>query len=503
MERAKYLRSVYRIMRDMKLYIDGEFHEPATGEWYGSVDPYTGEVWTEIPMASTDQLDQAVEAAHEAAFHGEWAEFTPTERGEYLFALADELEKHAREHAEMEVRDNGKPLREFLGQHRAMPDWYRFYGGLADKVHGDTIPSSKRDKYIYTMREPVGVVGAIAPWNSPLMLSTWKLAPALAAGNAVVLKPARNTSTSALSFATVVDEVGFPDGVVNVVSGAGSVIGEALTAHEKVDKISLTGGTETGSRVAQRAGEALKSTTMELGGKSPNVIFSDARFDAAVNGALAGIFSAAGQSCSAGSRLLVHSPIYDEVVDALVEGAESIRLGDPKDPETEMGPLASEDQFEKVSDYVDIGLEGGATLACGGEPAENLGSDLFFQPTIFTDVDNKSRLAQEEVFGPVLAVIEFETEDEAIEIANDVKFGLAAGVWTEDMRRAHRVASAIRAGRVWINTYRNSDFTAPQGGYKMSGWGHENGVDAIEEFLETKSVWIELDEDPDTSFSNV
>lgn len=491
-------------MRERQLYIDGQFHDPEMDEWVGSIDPYTGEIWTEIPMASADQVDQAVEAAHEAVFHGEWAALTPTERGEYLFALADRLESHAREHAEMEVRDNGKPIRELLGQHKAIPDWYRFYAGLADKIHGDTIPSSKRDKYIYTMREPVGVIGAIAPWNSPLMLSTWKLAPALAAGNAVVLKPARNTSASALSFAEVVDEVGFPDGVVNVVSGAGSEVGEALVTHEKVDKISLTGGTQTGSHVAKTAGENLTPTTMELGGKSPNIVFPDARFDAAVNGALSGIFSAAGQSCSAGSRLLLHTDIHDEFVTELVERARTIRLGDPKDPETEMGPLASRDQLEKVRRYVEIGREGGATLACGGEqPEEDLGSDLFFQPTIFTDVDNQSRLAQEEVFGPVLAVIEYDTEEDAIEIANDVQFGLAAGVWTEDMRRAHRVASAIRAGRVWVNTYRHSDFTAPQGGYKKSGWGHENGVEAIEEFLETKSVWLELDEDPESSFSNV
>lgn len=483
------------------LYIDGEFVEPESAEWFGSVDPYTGEEWVEIPRGTAADIDRAVDAARRAALDGEWSKLTPTERGEYLFDLAERLEQYAEDHAEMEVRDNGKPIREMAGSHQSLPDWFRYYGGLADKVHGKTIPSDKPDKFIHTRREPVGVVGAITPWNSPLMLATWKLAPALAAGNAVVLKPDEKTSTSALSFAEAVDEVGFPDGVVNVVSGYGSEAGQALVEQDRVDKLSFTGGTETGSHVAEAAAAHLKRTTMELGGKSPNIVFEDADIENALNGALSGIFTAAGQSCSAGSRLLLHESIHDEFVERLVEMAADIELGDPKDPETEMGPLASADQFETVEQYIEIGKQSEATLVHGGAPPDaDLGSDLFIEPTIFTNVDNDSRLAQEEIFGPVLSVIEFGTEKEAVEIANDVKYGLAAGVWTQDIRRAHRVASEIRAGRLYVNHYRSSSVTAPQGGYKQSGWGRENGIEAIEEYLETKTVWVDVSEDGQPPF---
>lgn len=485
-----------------QLYIDGEFRDPRSDEWFESTDPYSGEVVSQIPRGTAEDVDQAVEAAHEAAFHGEWSELTATERGKHLFELADALEDYAEKHAELDVRDNGKPIRGFSGSHQAIPDWIRYYAGLADKIHGETVPSMSEDKHIVTKKEPVGVVGAITPWNTPLMLAVWKMAPALAAGCAVVLKPDEKTSSSSLAFAEVLDEVSLPDGVVNVVSGYGPEAGQSLVKHNLVDKISFTGGTETGSHIAREAGENLVQTTMELGGKSPNIVFPDAKLDNAVEGALSGIFSAAGQSCSAGSRLLLHEDIHDEFVDRLVERAQQITLGDPKDPETEMGPLAYEEHFENVQEFVDIAIEEGATLECGGAPPEeDLGSDLFFQPTIFTDVDNDDHLAQEEVFGPVLAVIEYADEDEAVEIANDVRFGLAGGVWTEDMRRAQRVADQIRAGRIWINNYRNSAFTSPQGGYKDSGWGVENGVEAVEGYLKTKAIWMELSEETDNAFT--
>lgn len=482
------------------LYIDGEFVEPATGDWFDSVDPYTNEAWIEIPRGGPEDVDRAVRAAHRAAFDSEWNELTPTERGEWLFTLADELEARADDHALRDVRDNGKPIREMRPQHESIPDWLRFYGGLADKVHGDNIEPNKSDKHVFTRKEPLGVVGAITPWNSPLMLSMWKIAPALAAGNAVVLKPDEHTSASSLGFAAAVDAVGFPAGTINVVTGFGDEVGQPLVEHETVQKISFTGGSETGSLIASEASKHLKQTTMELGGKSPYVVFPDAKLEQAVDAALTGMFSAGGQTCSAASRVLVHGAIYDEFVDRYVRGAAQISMGDPTDPATEMGPLANETQFEKVTEYVRIGQEEGATLECGGRPPEQGDDEWFFPPTVLSDVDNDSRLAQEEIFGPVAAIVEFSSEAEAIRLANDVEYGLAGAVWTEDMRRAHRVANAIRAGRIWVNTYRTSGVTTPQGGYKKSGWGRENGVEAIEEYLETKAVWVELDEDPSYRF---
>lgn len=486
-----------------QLYIDGEFVDPSTDEWFGSTDPYTGEEWVEIPAGNADDVDAAVRAAHDVVFDpdSEWASLSPTERGAYLSDLAGALEGYAERHAEMDVRDNGKPIREMVSQHESIPGHYRFYAGLANKIRGATITPDDPTKRVFTNREPIGVIGAITPWNSPLMLATWKIAPALAAGNAVVLKPDEKTSTTALSFAKVVDDVGFPDGVVNVVSGYGAEAGQALVEHDLVDKLSFTGGTETGSHIAREAGGQLVPTTMELGGKSPNVVFPDANLENAINGALGGIFSSVGQSCSAGSRLLLHEDIHDEFVDELCALAEEIDLGDPKDPDTEMGPVTSVEQFEKISEYVKLGQESDATLVHGGKPpAGDLGSDLFIQPTIFTNVDNSSQIAQEEIFGPVLSVIEFSSEAEAIEIANDTDYGLSAAVWTEDMRRAHRVAERIRAGRVWINNYRNSGVAAPQGGYKQSGWGLERGVEAVEEYLQTKTIWLEMSETTENKF---
>jgi aldehyde dehydrogenase (NAD+) len=490
-------------MERFQNYINGEFVDPESGEWIESVDPWENEAWAEIPRSTKADVDHSVAAASEAFHDDEWSDLTATERGKYLFALADALEDRAERHAEMDVRDNGKPIREMSGQHEAVPDWVRYYAGSADKIQGDTIPLTKEDKLVYTRKEPVGVVAAITAYNSPMLMAIWKVSPALAAGNTVVLKPPETASTSSLALAEAIDAAGIPDGVVNIVAGYGGEAGQPLIEHDAIDKVSFTGGTDNGAHIAETAGSNLTRTLLELGGKNANIVFPDADLDDAVTGALSGIFSASGQSCSAGSRLLLHESIHDEFIDELVERARDITLGDPKDPETDIGPLGSKGQFEKVSEYVDIGAEEG-NLVCGGVPdAGEFESDCVVRPTIVTGLDNSARLAREEVFGPVLAVIEFGSEEEAVEIANDTEFGLTAGVWTEDMRRAHRVAHEMRTGRVWINNYRNSSYTSPQGGIKSSGWGRENGQEGLEEYLETKAIWVDLSEESDNAFELV
>ncbi len=484
-------------------YINGEFRDPSSNEWIESINPWTNEPWAEFPSSTEADVEDAVTTASEAFVNSEWKDLPPTERGRYLFKLADELENWADEHAMMDVQDNGKPIKEMQGQHEAIPDWIRYFAGLADKIQGDTIPSRTGDKLIYTRREPVGVVAGITAYNSPALMATWKLAPALAAGNTIILKPPETAAASTLSFAKAIDAVGFPDGVVNIISGYGEETGQPLIEHDAVDKISFTGGTKNGAHIAETAGSNLTRTLLELGGKNANIVFDDADLDAAVTGALSGIFSASGQSCSAGSRLLLHEDMYDAFLDKLVSGADNITVGDPTDSATDMGPVGSERQFETVSKYVDIGTEEG-TLAYGGIPdPDEFESDNVVKPTVITDIDNTARVAQEEVFGPLLAVIPFGSEEEAVDIANDTEFGLTAGVWTEDMRRAHRVAHQMRTGRVWINNYRNSSFTSPQGGIRSSGWGRENGKDGMDEFLETKAIWVELSEEAGNPFQLV
>lgn len=490
-------------MEQYQNYIDGEFVGPTSDDWIEIEDPWQNEPWVQIPRSMEQDVERAVEAANEAFHNGEWNDLTATKRGKYLFELAQALEGRAGRHAEMDVRDNGKPIKEMSGQHEAVPDWVRYFAGMADKVQGDTIPVDKDDKFVYTRREPVGVVAGITAYNSPMLMAIWKVAPALAAGNTVVLKPPETASTSSLALAEAIDEVGFPDGVVNIVAGNGDEAGQPLIEHDDVDLVSFTGGTDNGAHIAETAGSNLTRTLLELGGKNANIVFEDADLDDAVTGALSGIFSASGQSCSAGSRLLLHESIHDEFVDRLVEAAKDITIGDPKDPETDMGPVGSKAQFEKVAKYVDIGKEEG-TLEYGGVPEpDEFESECVVKPTIVTGLDNSARLAQEEVFGPVLAVIEFESEEEAIEIANDTDFGLTGGVWTEDMRRGHRVAHQMRTGRVWINNYRNSSFASPQGGIKNSGWGRENGKEGLEEYVETKAVWVDLSEESDNAFELV
>jgi aldehyde dehydrogenase (NAD+) len=476
----------------LSLYIDGEWQPASSGAYFDSVDPFTGQVWSRVPAASTEDVDVAVRAAHRAFTSGPWAEMTPTQRGRLLYKLGDLVAAHAEKLGELEVRDNGKLLAEMLGQTRYLPEWFYYYGGLADKIEGSVTPAERPGVMHYIRYEPVGVVAAISPWNSPLVLTVWKLAPALAAGNTVVVKPSEYSSASMLYLAKLFEEAGFPRGVLNVITGVGKETGEALINHPLVERIAFTGGEAGGRAVYQAAAKSFKRVSLELGGKSPNIVFEDADLDDAVKGAVAGVFAAAGQTCMAGSRLLVHESIHDVFVEKLVAFAGSARLGDPMNSDTDIGPIATPPQFQKILDYIAIAKNEGAKCVLGGEQATGPGLDrgLFIKPTIFTGVNNRMRIAQEEVFGPVLSVIPFKTDDEAIEIANDTLYGLAAGVWTQSLDRAINLPARLRAGTVWVNAYRVVSYLAPFGGFKNSGNGRENGKEAIREYLEAKSVFL-------------
>ncbi len=484
-------------------YINGESVGPSTGDYFPTVNPYTGKEWARVARCDGRDADRAVEAAWVAFTKGPWGTINPSQRGAIIHRFGDLIRDNAKELAEFEVRDNGKLINEMLAQCNYLPNWYWYYGGLADKIEGSVIPIDKPEVFNYTRHEPLGVVVCITPWNSPLLLLSFKLAAALAAGNTIVIKPSEFTSTSTLKLMELVARAGFPPGVINVVTGFGNEVGTALVEHPKVAKICFTGGTESGALVYQAAAKGLKGCTLELGGKSPNIVFDDARIDDAVKGAISGIFAATGQTCIAGSRLLVQDTIYDTFVDRLVTLAKSARMGDPMSPETQVGPVTTVPQYEKILRYIAVAKHEGAQCVLGGAPAngpECGESPWFVQPTIFTEVTNQMRIAQEEVFGPVLSIIRFKTEEEAIEIANDIVFGLAAGVWTESIRRAIKAANAIRAGTIWVNTYRAVSYMSPFGGYKKSGLGRENGIEGIREFLQTKSVWISTASDVPNPF---
>ncbi len=474
--------------------VGGKPRPSETGRWLASANPFTGENWAEVPQCGIDDVDAAVKAAHRTFQKGPWATTTATARGKLLRRLGDLMARDADKLAAIEVRDNGKLLAEMVAQLRYAPEWFYYFGGLADKVEGGVLPSDKPDIFQYTKREPLGVVVAITPWNSPLLLLTWKLAPALAAGNTVVIKPSEFTSCSTLALMDLIREAGFPDGVVNTVTGYGAEIGPALVEHPLVAKVAFTGGDVTGAAVYAAAAKSIKHVTLELGGKSPNIIFADAKIDEAVKGAISGIFAASGQTCIAGSRLLVQRSVYDEVAAKVVAFAQSAKLGDPMLSATQVGPITTKPQLEKVLGYIDIARsEGARCLLGGGVPAApELARGWFVEPTIFGDVSNRMRIAREEVFGPVLSIIPFEGDQDAIEIANDTIYGLASGVWTSDIRRAFVMADKIKAGTIWVNTYRAVSFMAPFGGFKQSGLGRESGQEAINEYLQTKCVWINL-----------
>jgi (Z)-2-((N-methylformamido)methylene)-5-hydroxybutyrolactone dehydrogenase len=475
-----------------EILVGGKWQASASGEYFETDNPFTGQTWALIPRCGQADADKAVAAAKAAFDKGAWPATTATQRGHLLRKLADLLLEHAEPLAQTEVRDNGKLIAEMLGQTRYLPQWFYYFAGLADKVEGAVLPSDKAGIFNFTRWEPLGVVVAIVPWNSPLLLLAWKLAPALAAGNTVVIKPSEFTSASTLEFGKLVEKAGFPPGVVNIVTGYGNEIGEPLVNHPDVAKIAFTGGEMSGQRVYEAAARGLKRVTLELGGKSPNIVFDDAVMDDAVKGAISGIFAASGQTCIAGSRLLVQKSIHNEFVDKLVTFAATARMGDPSSPDTQVGPVTTIPQYKKILDYLDVAKGEGAHVALGGGPADSNvhGSGRFIQPTIFTGVNNRMRIAQEEVFGPVLSVIPFNDEEEAAEIANDSLYGLAAGVWTQNMRRALIMSEKLRAGTVWVNTYRAVSFMSPFGGYKRSGLGRESGQEAIYEYLQQKSVWI-------------
>ena len=475
-----------------RLYIDGRFVDPAGGEWIDTEDPVAGEVWARVPRGGAQDADHAAQAAHRAFENGAWPAMSASRRGALLRKLGDLIADNADWLARIEMKDNGKLYAELLMQMRYMSNYYYYYGGLADKMEGSVIPSDKPGVFNFTKYEPVGVVLCIMPWNSPLPLTSLKLAPALAAGNTVILKPSEFTSASLLEFVKLVEAAGFPPGVVNVVTGYGAEIGDALVSHPLVDRIAFTGGPEAGRAINEKAARFMKRVTMELGGKSPNIVFDDANLGEAVKGVVAGIFAASGQTCVAGSRLLVQRSIHDAFVAKLRAFIADVRFGHPSDAGTQIAPISTRPQMEKIERYVEIAKGEGAKLACGGKRASVPGwpNGLFYEPTIFTGVDNRMRIAQEEVFGPVLSVIPFDDDDDAVRIANDIRFGLAAGVWTQSIARAMTMADRIRAGTVWINNYRMTSTTSPFGGFKMSGTGREGGIAGMREYLEVKSVWL-------------
>jgi len=472
-------------------YINGAFVPALSGEMFDSVDPYSGEVWARIARGSSADIEVAVTAAKDA-MRGEWGSYNATQRGKLLTRLAELIEDDAPRLADIEVRDNGKLMAEMSAQTQYISEWYRYYGGLADKIQGAVIPTDKSNIFNYTRYEPLGVVGMITPWNSPLLLLTWKLAPALAAGNTAVIKPSEFTSASTVTFMELFERAGFPAGVVNTVTGFGADVGAPLVSHKDVAKVAFTGSDISGQKIYESAARDIKKVTLELGGKSPNIVFADADIEAAVMGAISGIFAATGQTCIAGSRLLLQDTIHDEFVERLVDVAGRAKIGDPKSTDTHVGPITTRPQFEKILDYIDIAKKEGATCVLGGRPYTGPGAKggQFVEPTIFTGVRNDMRIAQEEIFGPVLGVIPFVDEEEAIQIANDIDFGLAAGVWTSDIGRSFRMSEKLEVGTVWVNTYRAVSYTSPFGGYKRSGLGRENGVDAIYDYLQVKSVWV-------------
>jgi aldehyde dehydrogenase (NAD+) len=480
-------------LRD-RLFIHGEWVAAASGRTFETLNPATGEALASVAEAGPDDVDRAVQSARDALRSDAWRKISPHRRAELMWKLADLIEANADEIARLETADNGKPF--FESRKVDLPsivENFRYFAGLADKIEGQTIPVAGAFLN-YTLREPVGVVGCIVPWNFPLSLAAWKVAPALACGNAVILKPAEETPLTALRLGELALEAGFPPGVLNVVPGFGESAGSALVHHPGVDAISFTGSTEVGKIVMREAAETLKKVSLELGGKSPNIVFADADVAAAVKGATTGIFYGMGEVCAAGSRVLVERSVYDQFVEEFKGRALKMPAGDPMDAKTRLGAIVSERQLERVLGYIDAGKREGARLVAGGERTAVNGRGNFVSATVFADVTSEMTIAREEIFGPVAAVIPFDDLDDAIAKGNQTIYGLAAGVWTRDVGKAHRVASELHAGTVWVNTYNQYDSASPFGGYKQSGFGRDLGYrSAIEKYTQVKSVWVALD----------
>jgi len=478
-----------------RLLIGGQWEEAASGKTFATTNPATGEELAQVAEGDAADIDRAVKAARKAFEDGPWATMTAADRSNLIWKLADTIEAHSEEFAQLETLDNGKPLT--VSRRDDVPGtvaYFRYYAGWPTKIQGDTVPVSVPDMFNYTLRQPVGVAGQIIPWNYPLMMAAWKLAPALAAGCTVVLKPAEQTPLSAILLGQVFQEAGFPDGVVNIVPSYGETAGAALVAHPGVDKIAFTGSTEVGRQVMRNAAGNLKKVSLELGGKSPNIVFADADLDLAAEGVAFGIFYNMGQDCTAGSRIFVQEKVYDRVASFVADFGNRQKVGDGMDESTEIGPLVSDEQLARVGNYLEVGSREGARVLAGGKRLQegDFARGNFIAPTVFADARNSMRISQEEIFGPVVSIIPFKDFDEVLREANNIDYGLAAGLWTQDIRKAHKLAAALKAGTVWVNTYGPLDPASPFGGFKQSGMGREMGFHGIELYTEVKSVWVNL-----------
>jgi acyl-CoA reductase-like NAD-dependent aldehyde dehydrogenase len=482
-------------MKTYKMLIDGEWVPSSDGGTFPSMNPATGAAWAEIPEASAEDVNRAVRAAHRACYEGPWAKMSATERGHCLRRLADLLAERSEHLGEIETRDTGKMFKETRWQAKYISEFYHFYAGAADKIHGETLPIDKPDMFVFTNREPLGVIAAVVPWNSQLFLAAVKIGPALAAGNSVVLKASEHASAAMLEFGEMIAEAGIPDGVVNIVTGHGDPCGKVLTSHPLVARVSFTGGPASARHVIGNTRENFAEISLELGGKSPFIVFDDADIGSAVNGSVGGIFAASGQSCVAGSRLIVHEHVAEEFLERMAEVARGVTIGDPMAEETDMGPLCTQGQMDTIEREVARAVEEGGKIICGGKRAD-AGSDMFYEPTIIDCPSPDLHIVDTELFGPVLSVLRFRTEEEALSLANDTVHGLAAGIFTRDSARALRMSRAVRAGIVWVNTYRAVSPIAEFGGMKTSGYGRESGFQAVYDYTRPKTVWMNTSSDP-------